>query len=279
MLLVFLGIFCGYRIFTTSSAFVEVAFLNVGQGDAFLLSHGSHQILIDTGKDGRALLTELGKRMAPWDRTIDAVLLTHSDEDHVGALPDLLDRYRVSLILSEEFSENTPLQEMLRAALTRHSVRRAAPRAGLSLKFGTVAQLEVVFPEEKFVAENEGRKETNETSVVARFRVHEDTFLFTGDLPKEELYLPEKAKEDIRVLKVAHHGSRFSTSALFLDRIKPEEAILSVGKNSYGHPSEEVVGRLHERGIRILRTDQQGTIVYRCPLLGERGCEYIDSYL
>jgi len=122
-------------------------------------------------------------------------------------------------------------------------------------------------PDENFVFNT---KKTNDSSIVVKLRVGKDVFLFTGDLEHEELVLPE---EDIRVLKVAHHGSRYSTSDAFLDRMRPEEAIILVGKNSYGHPSQDVLDRLIRRNIRIFRTDTDGRIVYSCSIFADRSCE------
>jgi competence protein ComEC len=88
------------------------------------------------------------------------------------------------------------------------------------------------------------------------------SFLFTGDLPHEETVLPDITPT--KVLKVAHHGSKYSTSDEWLSRVRPDDAIISVGKNRYGHPSDEILSRLRQRGVRILRTDQRGDIVYVC---------------
>ncbi len=248
---------------------LRVIFLDVGQGDAILLSSGSNQLLIDTGKNGRALLSGLGEYVPFWDRTIEMVLLTHPDQDHIGALPDLLDRYRVSLLLSADIPEETAVGRAVRTSVESHRIRRIAPFRGLSVTIGPGVTLETIFPEIEMPFRP---KYTNESSVVALLSVGADSFLFTGDLPKEEIVLPER---DIRVLKVSHHGSKYSTSDVFLDRMKPEEAVISVGKNSYGHPAPEVLDRLGRRGIRTFRTDMSGAIVYECPLAEKTSCSLI----
>ncbi len=238
---------------------VSVIFLDVGQGDAIFISRGSNQVLIDTGRDGRKLLSEIGRIMPPWDRTIETVILTHPDADHIGAFPELSEKYRIPLILSHEIPEKTDIGMAVRDAILRKSIRREAPHIGTEISLGRGALMRVVFPDRNELFRS---RSTNESSVVATFQVGSDVFLFTGDLPREELFL---SKRDVRVLKVAHHGSKYSTSDAFLDLTTPEEAVVSVGKNSYGHPSEDVLQRLSRRGIRILRTDRDGSVFYRCP--------------
>lgn len=105
-------------------------------------------------------------------------------------------------------------------------------------------------------------KDTNSGSIVGRFVYGVTQILLTGDLSNEASVLPDILPADI--LKVAHHGSKYSTSADFLDRLRPKEAVISVGKNSYGHPSPDVIGRLAERGIVTRRTDIAGDIRYLC---------------
>lgn len=246
---------------------VRVVFLDVGQGDAILISQGSNQFLIDTGKNGRSLLAELGRHIPPWDRTIEAVLLTHPDQDHIGALPEVFKRYRVGMVFSADIPKKTELGRIVNESIRESGAKVIDPRTGLSVDFLTGTTLEVVFPSNDFVS---NPKNTNAGSVVTRLRVGTDIFVFTGDLAEEETVIPA---EDIRVLKVAHHGSRFSTSESFLDRMTPEEAVISVGKNSYGHPTSEVLERLERRRIRTLRTDISGSIVYECPGMPETRCE------
>lgn len=245
---------------------VRVAFLDVGQGDAILISRGSNQLLIDTGKNGRSLLAELGRHIPFWDRAIEAVLLTHPDQDHIGALPDIFKRYRVGVILSADVPSETELGRIVGDSIRESGAEVIDPRAGLSVKFSPHVDLKVLFPPEDMVL---SPRNTNMGSVVTRLRVGADIFLFTGDLAKEEVFIPG---EDIRVLKVAHHGSRHSTSGTFLDRMTPEEAVISVGKNSYGHPAQDVLERLEYRGVRTLRTDTSGSIVYTCPGVSEMRC-------
>lgn len=269
----FLGV--GFLMVTLMQDFgsVRVVFLDVGQGDAILISRGSNQFLIDTGKNGRSLLAELGRHIPFWDRTIETVLLTHPDQDHIGALPDVFNRYRVSIILSADVPSETKLGRIVGDSIRESGAEVIDPRTGLSVEFSPHVDLEVLFPPEDMML---SPKSTNAGSVVTRLRAGADTFLFTGDLTREEVFIP---LEDIRVLKVAHHGSRHSTSDTFLDRMTPEEAVISVGKNSYGHPAPEVLERFEYRGIRTLRTDTSGSIVYTCPGVPETHCNLVTPKL
>jgi competence protein ComEC len=109
-------------------------------------------------------------------------------------------------------------------------------------------------------------KDTNADSLVLKLIFGESSFLFTGDLPikEEEGLAGEGADIDSQIIKIAHHGSKYSTSLEFLEKVSPEDAIISVGKNNYGHPSAEVLERLEKEGIRTLRTDERGDIIYEC---------------
>jgi competence protein ComEC len=239
---------------------LRVIFLDVGQGDAILMTEGETQVLIDGGPDGRRLLGKLGRFMPFWDHQIEAVIATHPDADHIGGLASAVRRYQVAQFLSNGAeSESGTFQDLKRALVESSLTTQSVLGTGSKLLFPGGGELSVLFP-------NAGSAntlgETNEGSIVARFRYREASFLLTGDLPHEETALPDI--EPTRVLKVAHHGSKYSTSEAWLEKVKPETAIISVGKNRYGHPASEVLDRLRAAHINILRTDESGDIVYVC---------------
>lgn len=239
----------------------EVVFLNVGEGDAILLSQGMNQVLIDGGRDGKTLLTHLGRHMPFWDRTIEAIIATHPDADHINGFQGVLRAYRVDRVLSTGSESDTETFRRFRdATITNVSASPLTVFRGTTIEFPHGGKLTVEYPN---VPESGIRTETNEKSIVARFTYGETSILLTGDLPREEEFL-SKDESRVTVLKVAHHGSKYSTSDAFLERIKPKEAVISVGKNSYGHPNEDVLERLAHRGITLFRTDILGDIVYRC---------------
>ena len=173
--------------------------------------------------------------------------------------------YRVGHILTSGARSDTDI-----ARLFEESAAQAAPDGrqevfrGASLRLPRDGELLIEYP----LAPVSGVPEnTNESSVVIRFVYGRTSFLLTGDLPGEEARLPDETPAT--VLKVSHHGSKYSTSDAFLDLVRPEEAVISVGENRYGHPSPEVLERLSRRNIGTYRTDEAGDIVYAC---ADGGC-------
>lgn len=246
-----------------------VTFLNVGEGDAILVAQGSNQVLIDGGRSGKDLLARLGRQMPFWDRTLETVIATHPDADHIGGFPALLEAYSVPLFLYTGAESETETFALLKQSLATHRTEVAKVFRGGRIQFSAGGELVVEYPLTSLPPE---MKETNAGSIVLRFTFGATEMLFTGDLPNEEQVIPDIRHANI--LKVAHHGSKYSTSAVFLDRVRPQESVISVGKNSYGHPSPDVLGRLGERGILIRRTDREGDVVYRCTHK-RGGCFYL----
>lgn len=249
----------------------EVTFLNVGQGDAILISQGDVEILIDGGRTSKELLARLGRHIPFWDRRIEFIIATHPDADHIGGLPALLRTYQVEQVLTTGAESETETSRLFQEAVrqrTGHGPTRVFRGATLELPRG--GKLTVEYPRQP-IAGVVPDADTNEGSIVVRFTYGETSFLLTGDLPREETVLPEEPP--VTVLKAAHHGSKYSTSEAFLRLVQPKEAVISVGKNSYGHPSPDVLERLRRIGAVIRRTDEEGDIRYRC--FEERQCVYI----
>lgn len=266
-LLVVLGLFL-WAFFSQGDR-TEVVFLDVGQGDAILISQGRNQILIDGGRSGQDLLSRLGRHIPFWDRRIEVVIPTHPDADHIGGFGHLFRAYEIGAILSTGVTSDTEVVEYVEKMRTDY--HRPDPQKvirGTQARLPRGGELTVLYP---VSSPPERVKDTNATSVVARFVYGETSFLFTGDLAQEERVLP--AVEPSTILKAAHHGSRFSTSEAFLDMVKPLEAVISVGKNSYGHPAPAVLDRLANRSITIRRTDESGDIRYVCSETEQR-CAY-----
>lgn len=264
-LLIFLfitSLIFGLVIFYSSkSGELKVIFLNVGQGDAILISQGKNQILIDGGRDGKILLEKLGEIIPFWDRQIEIVIATHPDQDHIGGLINVLQSYKVNLILETKAESASQTYKAWKEAVSNEGARNIEAKKNLSIKFSNDAVARVLFPIDSIGTNS---KSNNEYSVVLKLDFGENSFLFTGDLPSNQEDKLETGEIDF--LKVAHHGSKYSTSEEFLNRINPDEAIISAGRNNrYGHPNQEVIKRLMERKIKIWRTDNMGDIVYRCP--------------
>lgn len=248
----------------------EINFLSVGEGDAILISQGSNQILIDGGRTGKDLLSRLGRHVPFWDRTIEVVIATHPDADHIGGFPALLGAYTVKQFLYTGVESKTDVYTLLKKSLETNHTEIQKIFRGSTLQLPGGGGLSVAYPLAILPSET---AEANTGSVVARFSYGETSMLFTGDLPSEETVLAPVGQVDI--LKVSHHGSRFSTSANFLEQIKPKEAVISVGKNMYGHPSPDVLKRLEEKNVIVRRTDIGGDIQYRCTEILNR-CVFVE---
>ena len=196
-----------------------------------------------------------------WDRTLDLVILTHPDSDHLSGLNYVLRRYKVENILWSGVLRGTKTFLWWQENLEKEKANEIIAQAGQKIKAGN-ARILVLYPfkslEGKFL-----EKSSNETSLIFQLLFGKNTSLFTGDtLVNVEKQLLESGIEVAsQVLKVAHHGSKTSSSKEFLEKVAPEIAIISCGRNNpYGHPRQEVLKNLEEFGIKVLRTDQNGDI-------------------
>lgn len=244
---------------------LRVTFLDIGQGDAiFIQSPSGAQMLIDGGKN-RAVIRQLSKVMPLFDRSIDVVLGTHPDADHIGGLPDVLKRYRASLIVHSSVLDPGGVDaQAFDAAIAREKEDGAAEMTaerGQVIDLGDGARFEILFPDREVA-----NVETNLGSIVGRLVYGDTSFMLTGDSPKEiEQYLVQLDGTNLQsnVLKAGHHGSRTSSSLSFVGFVSPEYAVFSRGcDNSYGHPHEEVVATMAGLGIPTLDTCLDGDVTF-----------------
>lgn len=247
---------------TDRNSALTVAFLDVGQGDAvYIEAPNGNQVLIDGGS-GRAVLRALGKMMPFWDRSLDLVIATHPDQDHIGGLPSVFDRLHVSRVMTTEVTATTGTYDAFEEGVMNEHAERSLARRGERIILDRGVVLEILFPNE-----NTRGWETNTASIVARLSYGDTSFLFTGDAPQGvEKYLVNTDSNRLRttVLKLGHHGSRTSSAHEFLSVVDPEYAVISVGKdNTYGHPHKEVTDFLNELSLYSLSTAEQGTIVFK----------------
>lgn len=268
-LLAVLSVVLVLAIFNSKNQELKVVFFDVGQGDAILVSQGSNQVLIDSGKSGQVILEKLGKYVPFWDRKIEAVILTHPDQDHIGGFADVFKSYQVETVLKTNAESESKTFEVLKEYISNEKSEVVEAKGGISLSFPNGSKMEIVYPSFSVSGKSD---DTNSSSVVCLLENGQDKFIFTGDISgeKELSLIGSELVSNSRVLKVSHHGSKYSTTEDFLKKISPQDAIVSVGKNSYGHPSEETIGRLKSFGVRILRTDEEGDVVYLCPNLLEK---------
>lgn len=262
--LVFGNILAWIAVFSFSGpSRLELIFFSVGQGDAILIeTPGKNQILIDGGP-GNLILEKLGKRMPFFDRTIELIVLSHPESDHLQGLLEVLKNYKVENIIWSGVKRTTPDFEEWQGLIEKERAKIFYAKAGLKVSEKNLVLI-FLYPFEllagKFV------QNSNETSLVAKLELGKATFLFTGDIPKsiEEELLSKYKEADVlfsQVLKVAHHGSKSSTSERFLEKVLPKIAVISAGENNqFGHPHSETLEKLEKYKIQILRTDLQGDI-------------------
>ena len=232
---------------------LEVHFLDVGQADSIMISCMGEFMIIDAGNNADGPLIVDYLKSLDIDRFKYAVG-THAHEDHIGGMDDIIDNFSVDNFYMPDVVTTTKTFEDVLDALERANVAFGTPIVGDKFTLGS-ANIEVIY-----VGTNE--KDLNSTSIVLRLDFGNTSFLFTGDATEEvESNILEKNIE-ADVLKVAHHGSKYSTSWKFLKKVAPKYAIISVGLgNSYGHPGANVLQRLEKAGIQVYRTDEVGTII------------------
>jgi len=246
--------------------FLEVNFFDVGQGDsAFIQTPQKQQVLIDGGPSS-AVLEKLAKEMPFWDRTIDLIILTHPEKDHMSGLLDVLKRYKVENILWTGIYRDTPELKEWQRLIEEEGAKIKIAQSGQKIIFPEEkTEIDVLYPFEKL--EGKEMKNSNDASIISRIIFGEKSFLFTGDISKttEKKLLTKEINIKSDVLKIAHHGSKTSNSEDFIKEVLPEIAVISVGKkNSYGHPSQETLDTLGKYGISIFRTDINSDIKILC---------------
>jgi len=227
----------------------KVYFLNVSQGDAILIDfpHYHFQILVDGGP-GRRVLAELGEVLPFWDRNIEMVVLTHAHQDHLEGIINVFERYEVEYVFLPYLPSSTSLP--LFKDIDVGNAQILLPRRGDKL---IVDKLEMEFLTPYF--NYSGIENENNMSMVTKIN-YPRKILLTGDAEKELEKL--LAREDIAVdiLKVSHHGSKNSTCNEFLNAVSPKYAVISVGKNIFGHPSKNTIEKLEKQRVKVFRTDK-----------------------
>ena len=243
----------------------RITVLDVGQGDSILVEGGrGGRMLVDGGPDPDRLLVELDRRLPPWDRRIDILVLTHPHEDHVAGMPLLLERYRIGRVYETGMHGPGPGY----AAFDRELAARGAPPRAILSTGARIAlddiRLRVLWPDPGRVPREppDGGRGINDVSVVLLGEVAGRRFLLTGDVEDDvDPILATRDLPSVDILKVAHHGSATASTPAFLDRVQPRIAIVSSGAgNPYGHPARSTIDRLTATGARVLRTDTDGSV-------------------
>lgn len=235
---------------------LEIYFLDVGQGDSELINLSNNvQILIDGGPDNK-ILKELSLILPPTDRYIDLVVLSHSQYDHFAGLIEILKRYEIGAFIYNGREGTANAFGDLKKIIEKNKIPTIILTQGNKIKHQDI-QFEVLSPSKNFISS----KELNDTTLTLKLTGKNSKILFTGDIGfKVEDYLTQNFDIDSDVLKVGHHGSKYSSSQKFLKAVSPKISVIEVGKNSYGHPTPQTINGLASIGSQIFRTDKNGTI-------------------
>lgn len=234
---------------------LEVHFLDVGQGDATLIVSDGQTMLIDCGDDGQGTALQLYLTKQGIEK-LDYLVLTHTDADHIGGADVIISKFEIGNVFIGDYKKETRVYRDLMQALKDRNLSYTTPAVGESFSLGA-ASFTILAPNKEY-------SDPNNTSIVLLLKNGENSFLFSGDAQEqaEKDILENGISIDCDVFKVGHHGSKHSNSKDFLSAMAPDWAVISCGENnSYGHPDAEVLNNLRSMGVKVYRTDEQGTIV------------------
>ncbi len=231
-------------------------FLPVGEGDSELIITASGaKILIDGGPANSAVLEALDAILAPFDRSLDVVIMTHAQVDHFGGLMDVVGNYRIGLFLWNGIGNGTDTFKAFEEILNRENITSLVVGASDRITIGGT-EIRVISPGKALLDEND----ENASALVVEVNASGITSAFMSDVgPKIEELLADQIGP-VNVLKIAHHGSIGSLSEKFFTMTSPGIAVIEVGENTYGHPSKEVMSALVAVGARVFRTDKEGIV-------------------
>lgn len=252
----------------------KIAFLDVGQGDSILIrTQEGKNVLIDGGPD-KTVLYKLEKYLPWYDRSIDAMILTHPHADHLIGLIETMKRYKVERIISTGVVHTTPEYLEWLDLIKVKNIPTEVFKKGDRMAIGDGIDLIALSPERSMVGERV--EDLNNSSLALLLQTSSEKILLMGDAedPIEKQLMSDKRVnenldlfsiniEDVDILKVGHQGSRNGTSKDFLKIVRPKYAVIFAGiDNRFGHPHLDTLKRLHDSGAKILRTDESGDIVF-----------------
>jgi len=248
---------------------LKVNFINVGQGDCILIEAPNKiNILIDGGGTPQSDFDVGSKIVIPYLRRkgvneIDLLILTHPHLDHLEGLLPVLKEFKVDMVLDSGLNCDSSEYKEFISLIIKKGIPYHKAKAGDNFIFSNNLEIFLLNPlyDSDFYCESD----FNNASIVVKLFYKNTDFLFTGDIEeaaeKKLLVWQNILQSDI--LKVGHHGSSTSTNLEFLDKVDPSIAVITVGKNHFGHPSQKIIERLEDKNIQIYRTDEDGTIIIR----------------
>ena len=234
---------------------MDVHFIDVGQGDATLVTCGGHAMLIDAGDDtkGTAIQNYLQKQKIS---KLDYLILTHPDADHIGGAPVIITKFTIGKVFVSNFEKDNKTYQKLMQSLDDKRLKPLTPTVNSKYTLGT-ASITILAPGDTY-------DNPNDASIALLLKNGNRSFLFTGDAGEDAENDMLKTGIDISadVYKVGHHGSKYSISQDFFNAVDPFYAVISCGEgNSYGHPHAETLNTLRTSGVMVYRTDEEGTII------------------
>lgn len=236
---------------------LEVHYIDVGQGDATLIKCGSHAMLIDGGNNNKGTTVQLYLKKQGVE-SLDYVIGTHPDADHIGGLDVIVYKYNCDTVIMPDYEKDTKTYQELVDVIHDKNMKITYPVVGEQYALGE-AKFTIIAPNSNSYGGN-----ANDYSVAILLEYGKNRFLFTGDAEEasEAEMLTNGIDISADVYKVAHHGSRSASTQEFLNAVHPKYAVISCGEgNSYGHPHAEVLNRLRSMGVEVFRTDEQGSII------------------
>ena len=240
---------------TKKASKLSVHFIDVGQGDSILITQGKHAMLIDAGNNDKGTRVQLYLKKHGIT-SLDYVVGTHPDADHIGGLDVVIYKFECKKILLPDCASNTATYRDVLSSMKSKNYTATHPAAGQKFSLGK-AQFTITGPVQKY-------NSTNDNSLSLRLTFMQSSFLFTGDTTQnaEPDLIAKNKTLQADVLKIAHHGSKYSTTSAFLSAVSPKYAVISCAEgNSYGFPCARVLNLLRKNHVKTFRTDEQGSIV------------------
>jgi competence protein ComEC len=266
-LLFIIAVFTIYFIYHKdyASNMLKVAYLDIGQGDAiYIEAPNGRQMLIDGGP-GPIVLSKLGAVMPFGDRTIDMIVITNPDADHIAGFIDVISNYTVGRVLEPGTFNKSMIYQKLEDMIASHDIKKEIARRGMEVILDKEKNIhfDILFPDRDVSSWT-----SNDGSIVGKLVYGDQSFMMMGDATKytELLVKQNETPETLhaRVLKLGHHGSHTSSSELWLESVQPNLAIISAGlHNRYGHPHQDILDRLASLHIPYMGTYQKGTIILK----------------
>lgn len=241
----------------------RLVFLEVGQGDATYIRTTTGQDILIDGGPSRLVLERLNEELPLFDRTIEVIILSHPDADHLFGLVEVLQRYKVRQVVTTTLPATKPLHLEFERLLHEQNIEHLRVVGGDTITLNSTEVIQVLYP---FNNTDLTNLETNDTSLTMEYQRIVNgvstTVFFSGDMGEttEQVLVNAGVVGDVDILKVPHHGSKSSASTELLEQLQPEQCVVMVGRdNTYGHPTAEALERLSAY-CSIRRTDQEGSV-------------------